>query len=140
MKKFYFIALLLFSCCLSGTAQTSVSTKPALTESEWTGFTTTIYLDTNNIVEHINDNLIIHFAISSSELSPNELKRRLEAVQIWDLIEYGTEGNLLVVKMKATKEDHKTNKLYLLKKLRCTKTIVNGNPMDLDKVKRNIKS
>jgi hypothetical protein len=140
MKTQYITMLILFLFSLAGISQNNNTYHTLVEEQEWLGFATTIYLDTNNAIEHIDNDIFVKFAISSEELNASELQRRLGALKIWSLVEYGTEGNLLVVKMKASKADHKTNKLYLLKKMRCIKTIVNGSPMDIEKVKKKINS
>ncbi len=140
MKSYYLVSIAFLFLCLTTVAQNVAPTKTILTEGEWLGFNTTIYLDTTNSYEHINNDIIVNFAISSDELNTHELKRRLEALTYWTLLEYGVDGNLLVVKMKASIEDHKKNKLYILKKMRCHKTIVNGKAMDIEKVKRKINS
>ena len=140
MKNQLIITLIVLLFSTAGISQSNSSWQPELQEQEWLGFTTTIYLDSNDTFEHINDDIIVKFAISSNELSASELKRRLDALKMWTLVEYGSEGNLLVVKMKASKTDHKSNKLYILRKMRCTQTVVNGSPMDIEKVKKKIKS
>ncbi len=141
MKSNYFVSIVFLLFCLTSVAQRSVApAKIILEESEWLGFNTTIYLDTTNAYEHINKDIVVKFAISSNELNATELKRRLEGLKMWTLEEYGVEGNLLVVKMKASIEDHKKNRLYILNKMRCIKTIVNGKPMDIEKVKSKINS
>lgn len=140
MKTQYITTLILLLFTLTGIAQNNNTYRTVVEEQDWLGFTTTIYLDTTNAIEHIDNDIFVKFAISSDELNASELQRRLGALKIWTLVEYGNEGNLLVVKMKATKAGHKSNKLYLLKKMRCNKTVVNGSPIDIEKVKKKINS
>lgn len=140
MKTQYFTTLIILFVSFTGISQNMSPNYSSVEEHEWLGFSTTIFLDTNNAIEHIDNEIFVKFAISSNELNSTELKRRLEALKIWTLVEYGNEGDLLVVKMRATKTDHKKNKLYILRKMRCTQTVVNGSPMDIEKVKKKINS
>ncbi|MCB9194615.1 MAG: hypothetical protein H6598_00140 [Flavobacteriales bacterium] len=111
------------------------SNKPVLEEYMWTNFNSTIYIDTNTVFQRKEDKVFATFVIASDELSAKELKLRMDALKIWNVESYSfLEGEKLLVTLSALRSEHIEKKDYLLRRLRCVKTIVNGNQVPVEDI------
>lgn len=105
----------------------------------WTNFNSTIYIDTNTVFQRKEDKVFATFVIVSDDLTAKELKLRIEALKIWNLDSYSfLEDEKLLVTLSALKSEHQEKKDYLLKRLRCVRTIVNGKSVPVDEVIKKI--